>query len=424
MSNPLDDKIKEALENFEMPYDAGAWAQLEHQLPTSTPPASAGSSSAWKIAAVIAVVGSIATAIWFTNADDTEVAEEANRTENIYEQPEKTVVKPLQVEELENEVVESTEEVETIAEEDKTDSEELATSETKSKEKVDENDISLPVIVEEENRKLEEDVKAVPTIPEQTPVVVDFIASNLTACVGQDVSFINQSKTNGAAMTWDFGDGATSTDLNPSHVYLIAGTYNVTLKAEGESAKERSMTIKVNPSPAPLMSSDRKLNGYQAIPLYEFTTATQPNERAVWSISDGSSFVGNNNTHLFREEGEHTVRLTVSNALGCSNSVETKISCGEFNLLAPAAFTPNGDGINETFIPEALPVMGVDFEMSIQNPRTGQVVYRTGNAMDPWNGKLNNTSQKLENGVYVWTVVIKEDVVKNKVFNGKINLQP
>lgn len=61
MSNKFDDKIKEALENFEMPYDAGAWAQLEQQLPASSPPPA--SNRFWKIAAAIAVIGGIGTAI-------------------------------------------------------------------------------------------------------------------------------------------------------------------------------------------------------------------------------------------------------------------------------------------------------------------------------------------------------------------------
>ena len=426
MSNPLDDKIKEALENFEMPYDAGAWAQLEQQLPTSTPPAAAGSNSVWKIAAVFAVVGSIVATLWLSNTEDKEVADKVSSIENVYKQPEKAVVKPIQVEQDENELPEpSTKENTSKTEEIENEEEANSIASTQTDTKVDENEISLPEIAEEQfERTLDEDVKVVPSIPEQTPIIVDFIASNQTACVGQDVSFINQSKSNGTSLSWDFGDGTTSSEENPSHIFLIAGTYSVTLRAESHSDKERTMTIKVNPSPSPVMNTERKLNGYQAIPLYEFTTATQPNERAIWSLSDGSNMVGNNATHLFREAGNHTVKLTVTNLFGCSNSVETKVSSGEFNLLAPAAFTPNGDGINETFIPEALAEMGIPFEMTIQNPRTGQIVYKTGNALDPWNGKLNNANQKLENGVYVWTVVLKEDVVKNKVFNGKINLQP
>jgi PKD repeat protein len=422
MSNQFDNKIKEALENFEMPYDAGAWAQLEQQLPASTPPAA--SNGWWKIAAGIVVVGGILTTVWLTQDNDQKVVEETHEAETVVDQPEETSVQPETTEVLEVKVADAVNDRKTDDKKSAATTEDQRISEKKIEPTANEMKAIESEAAEKNDTKLEDDVKVIPTAPEQAPVIVDFIASSATACLGQDINFINQSQAKGTSLIWDFGDGTTSSETNPSHAYMIAGTYNVSLSAEGNSDKMRSMTIKVNPSPSPVMSTERKLNGYQAIPLYEFSTAVLPSEKAVWSTSDGSSLVGNNGTHLFREAGEHTVKLTVSNAQGCSNSVVTKITSEKFNLLAPEAFTPNGDGVNEEFIPEALPEMGIEFEMSIQNPRTGEIVYRTGNSLEPWNGKLNNVSHKLETGIYVWTVVLKEDVVKNKVFNGKISLQP
>ena len=46
------------------------------------------------------------------------------------------------------------------------------------------------------------------------------------------IKFINNS-SKGGAVTWDFGDGTTSTDQNPTHKYAQAGLYNVTLTVEG-----------------------------------------------------------------------------------------------------------------------------------------------------------------------------------------------
>lgn len=43
----------------------------------------------------------------------------------------------------------------------------------------------------------------------------------------------NNTSSNTTSYTWDFGDGSTSTDENPSHNYLLAGTYTVTLVALG-----------------------------------------------------------------------------------------------------------------------------------------------------------------------------------------------
>ena len=425
MSNSFDNKVKEALENFEMPYDAGAWADFEQQLPSNPPvgPTGGSSNGIWKIAAIIAVVGSVVTALWLSNSEQEQITQKESVVEVNEEKPIKAVVKsnpipstqevqkPSQIQSdieqvsiLENQLVAEEPVADIVANEN--------TTATKPENQ------QVPLEAEEETTEssfTENNIS-------ETPVIIDFNASALKACVGEEVNFINESSKNAGNLVWDFGDGSTSSETNPRHQYFTSGSYDVTLASE--SGIKKSITIKIDQTPSAVMNSERKLNGYQAIPLYVFGTATLPSETAVWNISDGSTLQGNNVTHLFRDAGNHTVELKVTNAAGCSSSLQTSIKTEKFNLLAPEAFTPNGDGINETFIPEALPEMGVDFEMSVQNPRTGEVVYRTGNPLEPWNGKLNNVNHKLENGVYVWTVVLKENIVENKIFNGKISLQP
>jgi PKD repeat protein len=49
------------------------------------------------------------------------------------------------------------------------------------------------------------------------------------AAVGEPVQFFNKSKGEFTSWSWDFGDGSTSTELNPSHAYKDAGTFWVTL---------------------------------------------------------------------------------------------------------------------------------------------------------------------------------------------------
>ncbi|MCR9172398.1 MAG: PKD domain-containing protein [bacterium] len=51
---------------------------------------------------------------------------------------------------------------------------------------------------------------------------------NTTICIPNPAVFSNNS-ANGNTFYWDFGDGNTSTDVNPSHLYSNPGTYNVTL---------------------------------------------------------------------------------------------------------------------------------------------------------------------------------------------------
>ncbi len=69
--------------------------------------------------------------------------------------------------------------------------------------------------------------------------VADFTttASDLT------VAFLNNS-SNALSYSWDFGDGTTSTEANPTHTYALAGTYTVKLRATNQcKSVEKSLTF-------------------------------------------------------------------------------------------------------------------------------------------------------------------------------------
>ncbi len=58
--------------------------------------------------------------------------------------------------------------------------------------------------------------------------------------IAQSISFSSSCSSNASRYKWDFGDGITSTDANPTHTYTAAGTYTVKLMAM--SSDETKMT--------------------------------------------------------------------------------------------------------------------------------------------------------------------------------------
>ena len=58
---------------------------------------------------------------------------------------------------------------------------------------------------------------------------VSLTADKTEAIVGEPIQFFNESQGKFTFWSWDFGDGNTSTELNPSHAYQEAGTFWVTL---------------------------------------------------------------------------------------------------------------------------------------------------------------------------------------------------
>lgn len=72
------------------------------------------------------------------------------------------------------------------------------------------------------------------------------------------------------------------------------------------------------------------------------------------------------------------------------------------SIFIPSAFTPNDDGINDSFGVKGEGIQ--NYKMLIYN-RWGEVIYSSTNPGEHWNGKYNN--EPVENGVYVYEVFAK-----------------
>ena len=70
---------------------------------------------------------------------------------------------------------------------------------------------------------------AEPAIPQ-----VDFNANITLACLGYEIQFSDLSTNQPTTWLWDFGDGNTSTEENPTHIYENSGFYSVSLVVENE----------------------------------------------------------------------------------------------------------------------------------------------------------------------------------------------
>ncbi|PCH93468.1 MAG: hypothetical protein COB85_07020 [Bacteroidetes bacterium] len=78
---------------------------------------------------------------------------------------------------------------------------------------------------------------------------------------------------------------------------------------------------------------------------------------------------------------------------------------GDYTLFMPNAFTPNGDGINDTFFPLGIGFTDPKFEytMHIYN-RWGDTIFKTDDINNPWDGKANNGNKQAQSDVYIWVI--------------------
>ncbi len=72
---------------------------------------------------------------------------------------------------------------------------------------------------------------------EEEPIA-DFSANKTTVAINETVSFSDESSFAPTSWAWDFGDGTTSTEQNPTHSYAEVGTYTVQLTVENENGSD------------------------------------------------------------------------------------------------------------------------------------------------------------------------------------------
>jgi PKD repeat protein len=78
------------------------------------------------------------------------------------------------------------------------------------------------------------------------PPVAALDEDTVLAGAGQTVQFSDKSTGEVKSRQWDFGDGGSSTEQNPSHIYDQKGSYNVTLSVtNGGGNSQASMAINV-----------------------------------------------------------------------------------------------------------------------------------------------------------------------------------
>lgn len=152
------------------------------------------------------------------------------------------------------------------------------------------------------------------------PISADFSVDNDSICRGTEVQFTNISLGSNSYL-WDFGDGTTSTNINPTHIYRSHGNYKVLLTAKfGNICIDTLSTmiyvdsIKANFSISPIYSC-------QFNDSIRFVNQSFNSDRSIWIIKD---LKYKNKDTLWVENlynGTFNDTLIVSSKLGCRDTL-------------------------------------------------------------------------------------------------------
>jgi len=180
------------------------------------------------------------------------------------------------------------------------------------------------------------------TLNSMTPPVTDFSVNNQNPNVGQVITFTDDSSNGPVEWLWDFGDGNTSTEKDPTHSYATSGTYTVKLMAtnwDGEDEEEKVDYITATTAViAPIAEfSATPLNG--DAPLFVNFTDQSTNAPSSWSwtFGDGGNSANQNPSHNYTTPGVYTVVLTAMNAAGSDDETKTDYITVTAAVLPPVA---------------------------------------------------------------------------------------
>lgn len=180
----------------------------------------------------------------------------------------------------------------------------------------------------------------------------DFSASPSSGDEPLSVTFsdISTSYDEIISWEWDFGDGQTSTEQNPTHVYN-EGVYSISLTIEEEDGdsdtKIKENIINVEPPNSPPIASFLIQASKHAInETISFTDQSSDDDGTItswqWNFGDTTTSTAQNPSHKYESVGTYTVSLTVTDNDGASDSATRQITIHE---ITPPLTTNDYDGL-------------------------------------------------------------------------------
>jgi len=255
--------------------------------------------------------------------------------------------------------------------------------------------------------------------------VADFTVLGDSGCPGNFESvFADQStivpSESIVVWEWDFGDGSYASNQNPSKWFdNLSNTtvfYDVSLTVTSSfgcmDTIIKSQEIKV---------FGRAVADFLINPSFvdvddPFIVSDLSDEfaRQYTDLTNGVSLPSDPFEHILDTPGTYPIEQVVFNADGCSDTIVKNVFVNpKFYVYVPNSFTPNGDNLNDAFLPQ---IVGVSDYQLLVFDRWGGEVFKSTDLTEGWDGN------EMPIGIYSYKIIVANENYFTEELSGSIEL--
>ena len=263
--------------------------------------------------------------------------------------------------------------------------------------------------------------------------VVKFTAADTIGCAPlctsfQDLSIIGSGAN--VSWQWNLGDGsAVNTSHNPNHCYIndsvfAPNVFNVILTVTSDSGcvsvKTKNNFITVYPNPKAVFTASPETETI-VNPIISFNDLSTGANFWHWDFADSvTSSIQSPMPHTYKDTGTYKIMLVTSTLFGCIDTAyQTVIIEPDFLFYIPNVFTPNDDGINDSFSGKG--IFFTEYQMMIFD-RWGNLIFFTDDINKPWDGKANYGNDIAQQDVYIYTIKLTDIHKQKHSYKGLVTL--
>ncbi len=243
--------------------------------------------------------------------------------------------------------------------------------------------------------------------PVCTGIALDNTSGNIAPVIGTTLYVNNQPVT---------GTGKV-------HCFSEGGTYTLNMVFEDSNGCKNNSFIQVvvyqRPQADFYFMPSEPLAEIDNVRFFNGTSGSQQTEWSWWFTQNDSQVVLTRDaSYMFADAGNYPVVMVAKNAWGCADTViKTVKVVEEFVIYVPNVFTPNGDGLNDIFMPLGEGV--TKYNLTVYD-RWGEKLFETKDFFHGWDGSYKGEPCKSD--VYQWSIDASDRLGKIKRMTGHVTI--